>query len=84
MNATLARKEAAKRLGIELEARYRRMLEAEGEEQIVATAVEVASLMNDNADFIIWCLKKHGGLNPLPPELTKNTAPLPTLPAFLQ
>lgn len=82
MNATLARKEAAKRLGIELEARYRRMLQAEGEEQTVATAVDVAHLMNDNADFIIYVLKKHGGLNPLPPELTRNT--LPTMPAAFQ
>lgn len=82
MNATLARKEASKRLGIELEVRYRKMLEAEGEEQIIATSVEVAKLMIDNADFMIWCLKKQGGLNPLPPELTRNT--LPTMPAALQ
>lgn len=82
MNATLARKEAAKRLGIELEARFRKMLEAEGEDQIIGTTVHVAQLMNDNVDFIIWCLKKHGGLNPLPPELTRNT--VPPMPAALQ
>jgi hypothetical protein len=82
MNATLARKEAAKRLGIELEARYRKMLEAEGEGRIIETTVHVAQLMNDNVDFIIWCLKKHGGLNPLPPELTRNT--LPTMPEALR
>jgi hypothetical protein len=82
MTPTLARKEAAKRLGIELEARYRKMLEAEGEEHTVATSVEVAKLMIDNVYFIIWCLKKHGGLNPLPPELTRNT--LPKMPEILQ
>jgi hypothetical protein len=82
MTPTLARKEAAKRLGIELESRYRKMLDAEGEDQIVGTTVEVAKLMNDNIEFVIYCLKKQGGLNPLPPELTCNT--LPTMPAALR
>jgi hypothetical protein len=81
MNATLARKEAAKRLGIELEVRYRKMLMAEGEEQIVATSVECAQLMIENADFMIYCLKKQGGLNPLPPELTRGS--VPAMPAIL-
>lgn len=56
-----ARREAAKRLGIALQVRYRNMLEASGQDEIAAAAVELGQCFNDNIEAIIWFLRDYGG-----------------------
>lgn len=70
-----ARKEAAKVLGIALQTRYRRLLEATGENEIVAATGDLAQCMYENVEFVIWALKVQGGLNPPPPEALKPVTP---------
>lgn len=60
------RKEAAKRLGIALQADYRRMLEAIGQEEITKAAMLLGENFNNNIEFICWCLKEYGGVEQLP------------------
>lgn len=83
------RKEAAKRLGIEFQKRYERLAFANGADEVTVAAVDLGQLFNDNAEFVIWALKKLGGLNPPNPEEIKKIRPptpandLPTLPPAL-
>lgn len=90
------RREAARRLGIAIHQRYENLVNAagEGDDAITVATVDLATVMYDNVEFVIWALKKMGGLNPPPPEeikrvdLTRPAPPkpandLPTLPAFL-
>jgi hypothetical protein len=73
-----ARRDAAKMLGIALQTRYRRLLEASGEDEIVIATGDLAQVMYENVEFVIWALKSVGGLNPPPPEqLRKITSPRP-------
>lgn len=86
------RKEAAKRLGIAIHQRYEKLVTAVGEDEITVATVDLAQVMYENVEFVIWALKKMGGLNPAPPEEIKR-APrrsrptpandLPTLPPAL-
>lgn len=83
MSVFRARKEASKRLGIELEQRYRRLVLASGDaDEVTIAAVELGQLFNDNIEFVIWALKTYGGLNPPAPEQLKKdmSAPRPALP----
>lgn len=66
MSAARDRKEAAKRLGFALAAKYRKMLEAEGPEAINVAAMDLGSCFNDNIEFIIWVLKEYGGVEQMP------------------
>lgn len=83
------RKEAAKHLGIAIHQRYENLVNAVGEDAVTMATVDLAQVMYDNVEFVIWALKKFGGLNPAPPEEIKRpkmTKPvpandLPTLPA---
>lgn len=85
------RKEAAKRLGIAIHQRYEKLVTAVGEDEITVATVDLAQVMYENVEFVIWALKKMGGLNPAPPEEIKRvplTRPmpandLPTLPPAL-
>lgn len=89
------RKEATKRLGIAIHQRYENLVNAagDGDDAITVATVDLATVMYDNVEFVIWALKKMGGLNPPPPEEIKRVstqrpvpAPandLPTLPDFL-
>lgn len=85
------RKEAAKRLGIAIHQRYEKLVTAVGEDEITVATVDLAQVMYENVEFVIWALKKMGGLNPAPPEeikrvpLTRPTPAndLPTLPPTL-
>lgn len=85
------RKEAAKRLGIAIHQRYEKLVTAVGEDEITVATVDLAQVMYENVEFVIWALKKMGGLNPAPPEeikrvsLTRPTPAndLPTLPPVL-
>jgi hypothetical protein len=73
-----ARKEAAKALGIAIQTRYRKLLEASGEDEIVVATADLAQCMYENVEFTIWALKTVGGMNPPPPEeLRKISAPQP-------
>lgn len=73
-----ARRDAAKALGIALQTRYRRLLEASGDDEIVVATADLAQCMYENVEFVIWALKSQGGMNPPPPEeLRKITPPKP-------
>ena len=69
LNRPRARRDAAKMLGVALQARYRKFLESAGNEDatVIATG-DLAQCMYENVEFIIWALKSVGGMNPPPPE----------------
>lgn len=89
MSVARKRKAAAARLGIEFQKRYERLAFANGADEVTVAAVDLGQLFNDNAEFVIWALKKLGGLNPPNPEEIKKIRPptpandLPTLPPAL-
>jgi hypothetical protein len=73
-----ARREAAKVLAVALQTRYRKLLEATGEDETVIATADLAQCMYENIEFVIWALKAQGGMNPRPPEeLRKSTSPQP-------
>lgn len=74
-SAARDRKEASKRLGIALQAKYRKMLEAEGNEQITAAAIDLGALFNQNIEYICWVLKEYGGVQQMP--FPRQAAPRP-------
>lgn len=80
-NTARARKQACRVLGIELQNRYRALVEAQGDDEIAAKAVELGKLFNDNIEFVIWALKKQGGLEPPNPEPIRTRPRLPAAPA---
>lgn len=70
-----SRRDAAKMLAVALQSRYRKLLEATGEDEIVVATGDLAQCMYENIEFVIWALKHLGGLKPPPPEeLRKITA----------
>lgn len=84
------KKEASKRLGIAIHQRYENLVNASGNDEITVTTVDLAQTMYENCEFIIWVLKKYGGLNPPAPDpkplrTSKPPAPseLPKMPAVL-
>lgn len=89
MSIARKRKAAAARLGLEFQKRYERLAFAKGDDEVTVAAVDLGTLFQDNAEFIIWSLKKLGGLNPPNPEEVRKVRPpapandLPTLPEFL-
>lgn len=78
MNPTLARKQAAAKLGTALYARHQALALAIGEDEIGKAAVDLGQLFNDNIEFIIWTLKQYGGLNPAPIEPRRSLPETPT------
>lgn len=73
-----SRREAAKRLGIAVQTRYRKLLQASGEHEIVVATADLAQCMYENVEFMIWALKSIGGMHPPPPEaLRKISSPVP-------
>jgi hypothetical protein len=73
-----ARRDAAKALAVALQTRYRKLLAATGEDEIVVATADLAQCMYENVEFAIWALKHVGGMNPPPPEeLRKITPPRP-------
>lgn len=79
MSAPQARKDASKVLGVALQAHYRKMLSAVGQEEITAAAVDLGQSFNDNIEFIIWVLKTYGGMYAPAPEPVRRALPvLPT------
>lgn len=67
-------------LGIALQTRYRRLLEASGEDETVIATADLAQCMYENVEFVIWALKHVGGMNPPPPEQLRKITP-PEVPA---
>lgn len=73
-----SRRDAAKVLAVALQSRYRKLLEASGEDETVVATADLAQCMYENIEFVIWALKSQGGMNPPPPEeLRKITPPKP-------
>lgn len=73
MSVIRARKEAAKRLGLELGKRYERLVTAgNDQDEIMIAAVDLGQCFNDNIEFILWVLKTFGGLTPPLPEPAKK------------
>lgn len=81
MNKPRARKEAAKVLAVNLQARYRVYLEATGDDEIMIATGALAQCMIENIEFMIWALKSLGGMNPAPPEELRRISPAPQMPA---
>src|SRR5438309_6044377 len=77
-NKPRARRDAAKVLGVALQTRYRKLLEANGDDEIVVATGDLATCMYKNVEFVIWALKSLGGMNPPPPEQFRTpSAPAP-------
>lgn len=70
-----ARRDAAKVLGVALQTRYRRLLEASGDDETVIATADLAQCMYENIEFVIWALKHLGGMNPPPPEMLRQISP---------
>lgn len=73
-----SRRDAAKVLGVALQTRYRKLIEATGEDEIVIATADLAQCMYENVEFVIWALKHHGGMNPPPPEQLRRITPMKT------
>ena len=81
LNKPRARKEAAKVLAVNLQARYRVFLEASGDNEIVVSSGALAQCMYENVEFVLWALKTVAGMNPAPPEQLNRISPAPPMPA---
>lgn len=81
MSVARKRKVAAARLGIEFQKRYERLAFAQGADEVTVAAVDLGELFNDNVEFVVWALKKLGGLNPAPPEEIKRVSVARPTPA---
>ena len=77
MSVARHRREAAKRLGLEFQNRYRRLVEAQGQDEIAAASVELGTLFNDNIEFTINVLKSFGGLDVTFEPLTRTAGSAP-------
>lgn len=84
-------KAAATRLGVALAQRVERVRLAVGEDETITTSTDLSILVLENIDFIVWAVKKAGGLNVGAPEplsaasrslikIPEPTSPPPTLP----
>jgi hypothetical protein len=62
VSAAKARREAAKRLALELQKRYRGLVEASGESEVGTAALLLGDLFNQNIEFVINVLRDYGGL----------------------
>lgn len=78
LNKPRSRRNAAKTLGIALQTRYRKLLEADGDDAIVVATADLAQCMYENVEFVIWALKVQGGMSPPPPEALRKITPLKT------
>jgi hypothetical protein len=72
-----ARKTAAKRLGLALQANYRALVEANGPEEIQAAAIVLGDTFNTNIEFVINVLKAYGGMEVRFEPLTTRLQALP-------
>lgn len=63
-------------LGVALQAHYRKMVSATGNDEITKAAVDLGQTFNDNIEFIIWVLKTYGGVFSSPPEPVRRALPI--------
>ncbi len=61
-------KNAAVRLGLEMAKRVEASRLAVGEDETISTATDLSLLFLENVDFIVWALRKVGGLSAGSPE----------------
>jgi hypothetical protein len=66
MTAARDRKQAAKVLGITMQAQIRALVEAEGTDAIQMAAIQLGDTFNRNSEFIVWVLKEYGGVEQMP------------------
>lgn len=81
MSRSNDRKEAAKNLGIILQAQYRALLEAQGDVAVQDAAIILGDTFNRNIEFITWIMKEYGGVQQMPFQPVKPA--LPKLPPIL-
>lgn len=74
MSARKARKEASKRLALEMKKRYNRLVTAGNDpDEITVAAVDLGEIFNQNIEFILWVLGTFGGLEiPAPEPVLKS------------
>lgn len=75
MSPARARREASKRLALALQAKYRALVEATGQEAVQLAAIELGDLFNTNIEFVINVLRDYGGLEAKFEPLTREGAP---------
>jgi hypothetical protein len=87
MSIMRARKEASRKIAIELKRRYDRLVTAPpgDENEIVIATTDLAVCFNENIEFILWALGTFGGMTNIPyPERIKPqrppAKPLPGMP----
>jgi hypothetical protein len=66
MSAARDRKQAAKVLGITMQAQLRALVDAEGTDAIQMAAIQLGDTFNRNSEFIVWVLKEYGGVEQMP------------------
>ncbi len=81
MSAARDRKEASKRIGLLLQAKHRKLIDATTPEEINDAAVDLGVQFNSNIEFICWVLKEYGGVEQRP--ITRNKKALPKTPGIL-
>lgn len=72
MSPARARKEAAKRLALKLQADYRALVEANGTDEVQTAAIVLGDTFNSNIEFIINVLRDYGGLQAKFEPMTKR------------
>lgn len=84
MSVMRNRKAASARLGIELDKRLGELRDARGEDEINTAAIILGGVFNDNIEYIIFVLKKFGGIDVQPPAAPKRPKhdPTPTMPTL--
>lgn len=71
-----ARREASRHLGIALQAKYRALVEASGEDEVQTAAIALGGLFDSNIEFVINVLKAYGGMDARFEPMTKRTPPI--------
>jgi hypothetical protein len=73
MSAARDRKQAARILGITMQAQLRALIEAQGEEAIHSAAIQLGDTFNRNSEFIVWVLREFGGDQQMPFQRQSQT-----------
>jgi len=63
MSASTDRKQAAKILGVTMQAQLKALQEAQGSKDIQIAAIQLGDTFNQNIEFVIGILKDYGGMH---------------------
>jgi hypothetical protein len=74
MSAARQRREKSKRLALDLQTKYRALVEAKGQDGIQDAAIVLGDCFNQNIEFIINVLRDYGGLEAKFEPMTKQPA----------